>query len=1683
MATRNESNLHVSVTGDDQLSPKLQKLESQVIRTVGAISAALAAIQIGTAPIRAAATFQRELADVEKTTGFAAGEMEKLADSIQRMSLRVNVGANDLAKIAAAAGQQGLGRYGVEGVTQFTDSVARMASVLDLTAEDAATQVGKILNIFRIPLNRVEDAVSTFNEVSNNSTASGEDLLDVVRRIGDAAGSLNLQQATALAATGLDFGQSAEVVGTAFAKVFSALFEDADKFGKLLNVNTESWIQMVQTDGLAAFKKVLDGLRGLKPQDQQRAIVELFGGGRIGSLINKLVQDTSNTVLERNFASAIEGASGNSAIKEQETILKTFIAQLEILRNSISRVAATSSDALLRPLTGYAAQLSAFFSDPATERFFTVAMEAVGDFVGSLASAVKWVASLNINWENFLTLVRVFLSLKLVELVAGWAYQFSVFGVSLKSISTASTKAADDVKKIGTAAQQSAQQQAAASAATKQGLLATIVGYGEALAALNAYKAAQQGVAEAERDLQRAREARNAARAPGPLNDVVTQRTQRTEAASQGVSAASSRYRQAQEAEESARIAAQKALAQRIEQADQESAARRLAIEQSFEQRKAAIKATGTRVGLTAAVRERDQLLAEEERRHARSLRSIESYHARRAAMQAAALAAQTTAEKAALAQQLALFDTQSQKLAASVARRDTVQAAQDAAAQQVNVASRAVAAQQAVLAAASIAWKNFGLAVRTTANVIAFAGRLILAAFSWATILYSIADATGLLDKMWPVINKVGEFLGFTSKAKRDAAIAAEAHAKALEKERQALEDQIDAVDKYRNKATGQIDQTQVDRLVTLATQGETRGAREDAEAELNKIIGAAAAQKRVAEEFTNKAILDAIAEQERAKADAENRIAAQRQRLATQGDLLPDATKTGIERGIAALSTEIDKANRKITELRKGMTLGAEGGKLKQDVEAVSKSLASFYTPQTRQALEDYILQIAKINEQNRDLRKEQLAAQQTAKTGFGQSGKAAVEAEQASQRATEIQATINANNTRLTELSKALEEYRKKALEVAGNNPTLIKAFDDLATKLNAPVSTVLALVEALKLIDPSLLTGKNAGVTAAPAPDGDTKLPPKNEESIARRTARIRLNTKRALAQEEANLEEEKNRQIQDAEQRAYDIGLRSMSEYFSTRRRLEEAAVDNEVAAKRREIEAVEFELKGAKDSVERTRFEGDRARLNAEIKTLQERRKGIAAATEAEAAAARKSFNERVANETNSLMQSGVLPGNTSDLFAAELNVLYLRYEDFLNKLRTEGKDDLADAIISGLQSEALLSALRKPLTEVQLMFGQLENAQQRLTLAQQNGVLTTNQLDRANTALVQHARQGIQQQIVLVQNLLRAETDKNSKVSLAYRQQLAELDSLLLKLDQMEQQTNQTARSINSMIKDELTDALAELEPTFESLEQMVLGFIQNIANNLQRMFAQDIAEGIMNSLGSGGDGGIGGWIEGFFGSSGGGKRDGSSKAKALYVTTSGEDLLSGPELSDNGPLWGEAENDLGAGIKGQIQSMIDGLGDLFNGLFDNLSGIFDSLTDSLGSFFSNLGGGGGGGIFDAIMSVFQFHNGGKVGNGGSLRKVNPAVFQNAIRAHSGLRPDEIPAILQTGERVLNRQENKAYENGMGAGVGELAIRNVLVMDPDMVTDAMNSSQGERITMTHLKKNAATARQILGIG
>lgn len=137
---------------------------------------------------------------------------------------------------------------------------------------------------------------------------------------------------------------------------------------------------------------------------------------------------------------------------------------------------------------------------------------------------------------------------------------------------------------------------------------------------------------------------------------------------------------------------------------------------------------------------------------------------------------------------------------------------------------------------------------------------------------------------------------------------------------------------------------------------------------------------------------------------------------------------------------------------------------------------------------------------------------------------------------------------------------------------------------------------------------------------------------------------------------------------------------------------------------------------------------------------------------------------------------------------------------------------------------------------------------------------------------------------------------------------------------------------------------------------------------------------------------------------------------------------------------------------------------------------------------------------VLNALQSFFPGlpigHTGGvvgtrSIGGGNAHMATTPSWAKNAFTYHTGgvagFKPDEINATLKVGEEVLTEQDprhrnNLGGEQSAAAGGGQSSrpIKQVLVLDPRDLSNAMASRSGEEVVVTHIKNNISTIRGLL---
>lgn len=392
---------------NDQISPALKNVESGVIRLVGSVSAALTALAAIAAPVTLTASFQKEMLNVKKTTDFSSDAIRTLGKDIVDLSKTINVSADDLAKIAALGGQLGVGNLGgASGLLAFTEEIARAVTALDVNAEEAATSLGKLINIFDIPPEKYRNVIAAINELSNVSTAKPEELFDIMRRIGNLGGSVKVDQSAALSATMIDLGLTAETAGTSLTKVFADMKADAASFASLMGISTSQWSQIVQDDGIAALKMYLAKLNELPPAVAAATKQQMTGGGRIFELITKLQADSQmlggGVLNQRLKTGEEEFKTGTSAMREQQTVLSGLSAQWVILGNTLKGAAIEAGNASLGPLTESVRKLSVALDSDAFSGALAGGLSYVADGIAYVVDAMSSLTASGLDWQLIL---------------------------------------------------------------------------------------------------------------------------------------------------------------------------------------------------------------------------------------------------------------------------------------------------------------------------------------------------------------------------------------------------------------------------------------------------------------------------------------------------------------------------------------------------------------------------------------------------------------------------------------------------------------------------------------------------------------------------------------------------------------------------------------------------------------------------------------------------------------------------------------------------------------------------------------------------------------------------------------------------------------------------------------------------------------------------------------------------------------------------------------------------------------------------------------------------------------------------------------------------------------------------------------------------------------------------------
>lgn len=268
-------------------------------------------------------------------------------------------GAVDYAALVEGGARMGIGADAKSWAEQkkqlldFASTSAKAATAFELPADQLAENLGKIAQLYKVPISNIEQLGDVINYLDDNAMSKGADIIDVLQRMGDTANRLDYQKAAALGSTFLTLGSAPEVAASAakaMVRELSIASIQSDRFQEglqTLKLDPFKLQKSMVNDSMGTIMQVLEQVNKLKPEEQTPLLTQLFGK-EYGDDATKLANNL--TELRRQLE-LTQGAGAKGSMQKESDINKDSLsARWMLVKAGTENVMSGLGETLRQPL-------------------------------------------------------------------------------------------------------------------------------------------------------------------------------------------------------------------------------------------------------------------------------------------------------------------------------------------------------------------------------------------------------------------------------------------------------------------------------------------------------------------------------------------------------------------------------------------------------------------------------------------------------------------------------------------------------------------------------------------------------------------------------------------------------------------------------------------------------------------------------------------------------------------------------------------------------------------------------------------------------------------------------------------------------------------------------------------------------------------------------------------------------------------------------------------------------------------------------------------------------------------------------------------------------------------------------------------------------------------------------------
>ena len=347
------------------------KDNSETLNTVGTAmttaGAGLTAIGVGAG--KAAMDWESAWTGVMKTNDGTAEQTKKLEGELRNLTSVLPASHSEIASVAEAAGQLGVG---IDDVAGFTETMINMGESTNLSADEAATSIAKFSNIMGTSFSDAGRLGSVIVDLGNNFATTEQDIVDMSMRLAGVGKQLNLSEgdvmglATAMSSVGIEAEAGGTAMTTVMKKIDGAVRTGGDSlqgWADLAGTSAEEFGEAWKRSPVEALDLVINGMARTQEAggDVNQALTDLgIKGIRESDTLIRLAGTADGTGESMSLlAQAVEGGNaawedGSALAEEASKRYETAESKIRIAWNQIVDAAIDAGAAILPAVAGVA---------------------------------------------------------------------------------------------------------------------------------------------------------------------------------------------------------------------------------------------------------------------------------------------------------------------------------------------------------------------------------------------------------------------------------------------------------------------------------------------------------------------------------------------------------------------------------------------------------------------------------------------------------------------------------------------------------------------------------------------------------------------------------------------------------------------------------------------------------------------------------------------------------------------------------------------------------------------------------------------------------------------------------------------------------------------------------------------------------------------------------------------------------------------------------------------------------------------------------------------------------------------------------------------------------------------------------------------------------------------------------